>query len=106
MGLVINRNKILIQPLIILAIFFFHEPLFSQNTVKQDTTLKISRGSYLQFRDTRKFIPKDTIIQVSGSLVPALRFRKDKTITFYDSLKSKASRTIFTKALYEKKNSK
>lgn len=101
MGLIVNRNKILIQPLIFLAIFFFHKPLFSQNTVKQDTTLKISRGSYIQFRDTRKFIPKDTIIQVSGSLVPALRFRKDKTIIFYDSLKSKASKTKLTKALFD-----
>jgi hypothetical protein len=101
MGPVINRNKILIQSLIILAVFFFHESLFSQNAVKQDTTIKISRGSYIQFREIRKFIPKDTIIQVSDSLVPALKFRKDETITFFDSLKSKASRTKFTKALFD-----
>jgi hypothetical protein len=101
MSLVINRNRVLFQPLIILAIFFFHEHLYSQNTVKQDTVIKISRGSYVQYNDTRKFVPKDTIIHVSASFVPALVFRKDKTITLYDSLKLKASRTIFTKALYD-----
>ena len=101
MSLVLYRKKILIQPLIILAFFFFHEPLFSQNTVRQDTTLKVSRGSYIQFKEVKTFIPKDTIIHIPGSLVPANLSVNNKTITFYDSLKSKASRTVVTKALFD-----
>ena len=101
MFLVLNRKKILIQPLITLAIFFFHGPIFSQSTVKQDTTLKVSRGSFIQSKETKAFVPKDTIIQVSGSLVPADLSRNEKTIAFYDSLKSKASRTKLTKALFD-----
>ena len=101
MSLVLYRKKILIQPLIILAFFFFHEPLFSQNTVRQDTILKVSRGSYIQFKEVKTFIPKDTIIHIPGSLVPANLSGNNKTITFYDSLKSKASRTVVTKALFD-----
>jgi hypothetical protein len=101
MSLVPNRNAILIQPVFILAIFFLNEPLFSQNTVKQDTTFKVSRGSYIQSKETRAFIQKDTVIQVSGTLVPADLPKNEKTIAFYDSLKSKASKTKLTKALFD-----
>ncbi len=101
MSLVLYRKKILIQPLFILAFLFFHEPLFSQNTVRQDTTLKIPHGSYIQFREVKTFIPKDTIIHIPGSLIPANLSGNNKTITFYDSLKSKASRTVVTKALFD-----
>jgi hypothetical protein len=101
MFLVINRKKILIQPLVTLAILFFHGPIFSQNTVKQDTTLKIPRGSFIQSKGSKAFVQKDTIIQVSGSMVPADLPRNEKTIAFYDSLKSKASRSKLTKALFD-----
>jgi hypothetical protein len=101
MLIVLNRKKLPVQPLIILAIFFFHQTLFSQNTVRQDTTLNISRGSYIQFKDTWTFIPKDTIIHVPGYMVPVDLSKNDKAIAFYDSLKSKASRTKLTRALFD-----
>jgi hypothetical protein len=97
----LNSRKILFQPLIILAIVFFHESVFSQITVKQDTALKISKGSYILSREIKTFVPKDTIIQVPGTLVPADKFGKEKTFTFYDSLKAKASRTKLTRALFD-----
>lgn len=97
----LNSNKIRLQPLIILALLSFHEAVFSQNTVKQDSALKVSRGSYVQFREIKAFIPKDTIILVPGSLVLADLSRKDKTVTFYDSLKARASRSKFAKALFD-----
>jgi hypothetical protein len=101
MSLEKNRNSISFQPLYLLALFFFCQPLFSQNTVRQDTTIKISRGSFLHFREIKKFLPKDTMIIVSRSLLPVLRSREDKTIAFYDSLKSKASKSIITRALFD-----
>jgi hypothetical protein len=101
MSLEKNRNKIFFQPLIFLAFFFFYQPLLSQNPVKQDTAIKVSRGSFLQFRGIKKFLQKDTVIYVSRSLFPALQLEGDKTIAFYDSLKSKASKTLFTRALFD-----
>ncbi|MBA4321247.1 MAG: hypothetical protein C0408_00370 [Odoribacter sp.] len=101
MPIVINRDNILIQPFIFLAILFFYEPLFSQNTASQDTTLKIPKGSYILFKDNRLFIQEDTVIEVPGTLVRADLSGNDKTITFYDSLKSKASRKLLTKALFD-----
>ena len=97
----INKKKILPQPFIILVVFFFHETAFSQITVKQDTTLKIPRGTYILSKDIKTFVPKDTVIQISGTLVKVDSSRKDKTITFYDSLKIRASRTKLTRALFD-----
>jgi hypothetical protein len=101
MPLELNSNKTLIQPFILLAILIFHGPVYSQNTVKQDTTLKISRGSYIQSKDTKTFVSRDTVIQVPGNLVEADLSGNEKTITFYDSLKVRASRTKLTKALFD-----
>ncbi len=101
MSLEKNRKIFSFQPLVILAFFFFYQPLFSQNPVRQDTTIRVPRGSFLQFRGVKKFLQKDTVISVSRSLYPALQFRGDKTIAFYDSLKSKASRSSFTRALFD-----
>jgi hypothetical protein len=101
MPFAINRNKPLLKPLIILALFFFHETVFSQIIVKQDTTLKISRGTYILSKEIKTFVPKDTVIQIPGTLIKADSSRKDKTITFYDSLKAKASRVKLTRALFD-----
>jgi hypothetical protein len=101
MSLEKNRNKILFQPLIILALFLFNQPLFSQNSSVQDTTIKVSRGSYLQSRYIKKFLQHDTLINVSRAMVPSVQLGGDRTIAFYDSLKSIASKTILTQALYD-----
>jgi len=95
------RNETITKTLFILALLLFFKPLYSQIPVKQDTSLKILRGSYILLKDNKVFIPKDTVIRIPVNLVPALATRKDKTIAFYDSLKSKASKTLVTKALFE-----
>jgi hypothetical protein len=97
----LNRNKILLQTLLILAFLFIFKTVSSQNTEKQDTVIRVPKGSYIQFNETRTFIPKDTLIKVPGTMVLAGSSRNDKTITFYDSLKSKASKKTITKALFD-----
>jgi hypothetical protein len=98
---VLNRKKLLQQILIILAFLFINKPAFSQNTDIQDTIIRVPRGSFIQFNEKRSFIPKDTLIKIPGSMVFANHSKNDRTITFYDSLKSKASKKTVTKALYD-----
>jgi hypothetical protein len=96
-----NRNETIIKPLFILALLLLSKLLHSQNIVIQDTSLKVSRGSFILLKDYKSFISNDTIIKIHSTLIPAHFSRKEKTITFYDSLKSKASKTYFTKALFD-----
>lgn len=96
-----NRNETITRPLFILALFLLFRPLYSQNTVRQDTSLKLLRGSFILLKDTESFITNDTIIKIQSTLIPARITGKDRTITFYDSLKSKASKSIFTKTLFD-----
>jgi hypothetical protein len=96
-----NRKNFVFQPLIILAILLFQQPASSQYLPAEDTTLKITKGSYLQFKEIRAFVPKDTIIKLSPSLVPSDNSLKNNTIVFYDSMKVRASRKRFTKTLYD-----
>jgi hypothetical protein len=97
----INRTTLFYLPLS-LALFFFNKPLNSQVNVKKDTTIvKVSQGSYLQSKETEKFIPKDTLIHLSGSLISADTSGRKKTLAFYDSLKVKASRSGLAQVLYD-----
>jgi hypothetical protein len=97
-----NKNTLNSLPFIFLAILFSYQPLFSQDSIKKDTTLfKVSRGSFFKIKETTRFIPKDTLIKLSGAFVTADSARNRKTILFYDSLKIKASRSMLTKALYD-----
>jgi hypothetical protein len=96
-----EKNETIIRPLFILALFLLFKPLYPQNTVLQDTSLKVSKGSLILLKDNKLFISNDTIIKVPGTLIPARITRKDKTITFYDSLKSKASKSLLTRTLFD-----
>lgn len=96
------RYTIYIKPFLILALtIFFFQPLHSQIPVRQDTLIKVPRGSFLLYRNIKKFLPRDTVIAVSPSLLPVLSLHGDKTMAFYDSLKAKASRSSFTRALFD-----
>jgi hypothetical protein len=97
-----NRISIHIKPFLILALtFFFYQPLHSQISIRQDSIGRVKRGSNLTFRNIRKLLPKDTLIGLSPSLRPELSLPGDKTDAFYDSLKSKASRSSITRALFD-----
>lgn len=101
MGHVRYIEKINLKPLFILAISLLSSVSFSQNILYQDTVIKIRKGSFVRIRDNKSFIASDTTINISGELVKGVNTRKDKTITFYDSLKSKAAKTKLTKALFD-----
>jgi hypothetical protein len=96
-----NRNETIIRPLFILALLLLFEPLYSQNNVNPDTFSKAFPVSYILLKDTSSFFSNDTIIKIQRTLIPARITRNDKTNTFYDSLKSKASKTLITKTLFD-----
>jgi len=96
-----NSNETITRPLLILALLLLFRPLYSQTTARQDTSLKVLRGSYILIKNTKSFAINDTIIRIQSTLIPARITGKDRTITFYDSLKSKASKSILTKKLFD-----
>lgn len=101
MHILFNRLNKLLKPLLFLAIFVFSKILFAQDTVRQETNIRVPKGSYLQIKDNKIFVPDDTIIIIPPTLVPADITRKDRTITFYDSLKAKASKTLLTRTVFD-----
>lgn len=96
-----DKGKFPSKPFVLLVLFLISHPGQGQNISDQDTSLKVSKGSYIQMKNLKSFIPRDTIIIVPATLVQAGNTRNEKTFTFYDSLKSKASRSKITKALFD-----
>ncbi|MGD0582029.1 MAG: hypothetical protein ABR974_03685 [Bacteroidales bacterium] len=73
----------------------------SQPSEPQDTISRILKGSLILIKDFKYFITKDTTISIPTNLIKS-RYIPDKgTVIFYDSLKNKASKTLFTKALFD-----
>ena len=97
----LNKQYSSLKPFIVLAILLFSKTLQAQNQVRQDTIIKISRGSFVQKSNNKTFISRDTIIIIPASLVPAEISRKDKTIAFYDSLKAKTSNNLITRTFFD-----
>lgn len=91
----------MIRNTIILIFSFYSLNLQSQQQSSQDTVFRVSKGSYIQMMDFKHFITRDTIINIPSSLVKRNIHANDMTVMFYDSLKVKASKTIFTKALFD-----
>ena len=96
-----HRINYLSKPFFFLVLILISTHTFSQSFTEQDTSLKISKGSYLRMKDIKSFIPRDTVIIVPATLIMAGNTRNEKTVTFYDSLKSKASRSKLTRALFD-----
>jgi hypothetical protein len=96
-----NSQKTFIKPFLFLVISLFFQPLQAQNPVRQDTLVKLSKGSFVQERDRKTFISKDTLIRIPASLVPAEISRKEKTIAFYDSIKAKASKNFISRTFFD-----
>lgn len=90
-----------LKPLIVLAITLLSSASFAQNFDYQDTIIKIRKGSFVRIKDNKSFFSNDTTISIPGQLIKGVNTRNDKTITFYDSLKSKASKTKLTRALFD-----
>ncbi len=91
----------LYKPLNILVLLLISGRCFTQDLPEQDTTLKVAKGSYIRMKGITSFISSDTIILIPASLVRAENTRSKKTMTFYDSLKVRASRSKFARVLYD-----
>ena len=89
------------RPLIYLALLLIYIPAYSQIQSENDTTIRISPGTFIQIGDSVSFFSNDTILIMPGSMKPAIISRKDKNLVFFDSLKAKASKNTFTKKLYD-----
>ena len=88
-------------PTAFLALFLHVGTIHSQAVIKQDTSLRVSRGSFIKTKDLVKFIQKDTLINIPGAYITADTTGKKETRAFYDSLKVKASRSMLTRALFD-----
>lgn len=86
---------------IIVALIFLCNNAFSQRQSQNDTIIKISPGTFIQIRDSISFFSKDTILILPSSIIPVPASKKEKTLVFFDSLKSKASKNSLTKKLYD-----
>lgn len=84
-----------------MALLFFCSPAYSQNQPQNDTTIKISPGTFIQIRDSLSFFSNDTLLELPSSLIPSAIPGSDKSISFYNSLKSKASKGKLTKRIYD-----
>jgi hypothetical protein len=96
-----DRNERMIRYTIILVLFFFFVNAKSQYIDPQDSITRVSKGSLIQLKDIRLFIPRDTAIIIPANLVKRTNHVDTRTDVFYDSLMTKASKKAFTKALFE-----
>ncbi|HUX59410.1 MAG TPA: hypothetical protein VMV77_20725 [Bacteroidales bacterium] len=90
-----------LRPLIYLALLLICNPAFCQNQSENDTTIRISPGTFIQIRDSISFFSNDTLLRLPASLQQAILSQKDKNLIFFDSLKAKASKNSLTKKLYD-----
>jgi hypothetical protein len=95
------RNNRLTRLVIVLILFFVSLKAFSESSFQQDTTIRVARGSVIRINDIRTFVVSDTMIHIPSSLSKVDAGGSDKTIIFYDSLKSKSSKSKFAKAIFD-----
>ena len=91
-----------IRPFLQVLLILLTSVVYPQAETGRDTTLlKIKSGSFLRINNDRFFIRNDSVIVLPSFFVNVNRTKNEKTIAFYDSLKSKASRTRLTRVLYD-----
>ena len=91
--------------LLILLSFFLAYP-FTTTIKSQDISsitlpLKVRKGSYIMINDSLRYFPHDTIIFISSSNLQKEYNSDNREVSFYDSLRTKASRYTFTKRLHD-----
>jgi hypothetical protein len=93
-----NRNNEKTWRISLLILLISWQVSFPQVT---DTILKIEKGSYFLMKDIKHFISSDTIIEIPSTLNKGYENFNNRTIIFYDSLKSKAYKTKVTRTIYD-----
>ncbi|MFN8242298.1 MAG: hypothetical protein U0X39_16290 [Bacteroidales bacterium] len=91
------RVELLLLPIFV---FFFHNAL-AQTGIGADTTIKVRKGTFIQILDFKTFTRNDSSINIPNTLVKVYNSPDHGTLTFYDSLKSKASKSLLTRALFD-----
>ncbi len=75
--------------------------VISQTPVTRLIPLKVRKGSYIWLNDSLNYFSHDTVLYLSNALIPADQETINRNTQFFDSLKVKSSRNVFTKALYD-----
>lgn len=90
-----------LKPLIYLAFLSSFIQAYPQNQSENDTIAKISPGIILHLRDNISFLSDKTQLILLPAKIPGPSNDRDKNLIFYDSLKTRASRTLITRKLYD-----
>ena len=96
-----NKKNWISRQVFILILFFIFAEGLSQSISEEDTILNIRKGSYLQMKEIKSFVSTDTLVIIPASLRQNTNINNNQTIIFYDSLKTKASKSVLGKAIYD-----
>jgi len=94
-----EKYRSCIVSLMIMALLFLCNIAYPQYTAKNDTVKKIPPEVIKKISDLISVFSKQALLSMPSSIVPA-SVPADKNISFFDSLKIKASRNQLTKRLY------
>jgi len=94
-----EKYRSCIVSLMIMALLFLCNIAYPQYTAKNDTVKKIPPEVIKKISNLISVFSKQTLLSMPSSIVPA-SVPADKNISFFDSLKIKASRNQLTKRLY------
>ena len=96
-----NKHRIPIRFMVFSALMLLCNFASPQNTVRQDTILKIPKSKLIFREDNIRLSLGDPLINSINRLIPPALSVTDRTIVFLDSLKVRASRTLITRKLYD-----
>ena len=86
---------------ITVVVFSSLSTLYSQEPAINMVPFKVTSGSYIRLYDSLYYFNHDTILFLPGSMLPENPESVTRTNVFYDSLRSKASRSKLTMRLYD-----
>ncbi len=89
------------KPLILLAFLFFDIALFAQQKAVLDTAKNIFSDKPFKINRFGSFSFTDTLLNIHQALMPASLLYDRSTSVFLDSLKTKASKKLITRKLYD-----
>jgi hypothetical protein len=101
MCIIVQKYKSLHLLMTIQFLFLFCIPSLSQTKEKNDTLIKVKRGTFIQIRDSISFFSKDTLLSLPGSVKNVTDKKDEKNLLFLDSIKVKATRNAITRKLYD-----
>jgi len=90
-----------LRPLIFLAFLFSFFNAYSQNQSERDAISRVSAEAILQLRYSLSVFSKNNQSTLAPTVIPSNFSGPNKNIIFYDSLKTKASKSLITKKLYD-----